>query len=148
MTVEEFKSHLDWNKILRLDFYKYTMEFIEKVPKPEKYYTNITDFDDDLFLIGDHPFVFKDYITHFSDFALNEFCIALTPKRMFRYSLKPLKPFKAATFMEYNAAVIEQSEKSIASNNIILLEYAVDYYKSWQQTGWKNFATYLLFAKN
>ena len=66
---------------------------------------------------------------------------------MFRYSLKPLIPFNAATFMEYNAAVIEQSEKSIASNNIILLEYAVNYYKSWQETGWKNFATHLLLKK-
>lgn len=148
LTVEEVKSSLDWNKLFRLDFYKYTMEFIEKVPKPEKYYTHITDFEDDLFVIGDHPFIFKDFTTDFTDFLLKDFCIALTPKRMFMYSLQPLKPFNGNSFMEYNAAIIEQSEKSIASNNVVLLEYAVEYYKSWKETGWRNFATHLLFEKN
>ncbi len=127
---EELRKDEGWNKIQRMGLYKETIKQMTNSPtKRESIYVKIAEFEEDIFVIGDYPLIFKNQLSKFTDLVEDDYFIALSSKRILSSSLKPLVKLTKRMSLNYNAAIIDQSKKYIASNNLNLLQVSVDFYK-------------------
>ncbi|TQO36717.1 uncharacterized protein DUF4238 [Arenibacter algicola] len=145
---ETLRNDKGWNKIQRMGFYKETIEQMgQSQTKRDNYYAKIAEFEDDLFLIGDYPFIFKNYLRKFTDLVEDDYCIALSSKRILSSSAKPLVKFTRLLSFNYNATIIEQSKKYVASNNLKLLQASVEFYKKLKEKHLKYFIKNEIFEE-
>ena len=131
---ETLRNDKGWNKIQRMGLFKETIEQMGQSQTNRKnYYAKIVGFEDDHFIIGDYPFIFKNYLRKFTDLVDDDYCIALSSKRILSSSAKPLVEFTRLMSLNYNATIIEQSKKYVASNNLNLLQAPVEFYKKLKE---------------
>lgn len=131
---ETLRNDKGWNKIQRMGLYKETIEQMgQSQTKRKNYYAKIAEFEDDHFIIGDYPFIFKNYLRKFTDLIEDDYCIALSSKRILSSSAKPLVKFTRLMSFNYNATILEQSKKYVASNNLKLLQTSVEFYKKLKE---------------
>lgn len=131
---ETLRNDKGWNKIQRMGLFKETIEQMGQSQTNRKnYYAKIVEFEDDHFIIGDYPFIFKNYLRKFTDLVDDDYCIALSSKRILSSSAKPLVEFTRLMSLNYNATIIEQSKKYVASNNLKLLQASVEFYKKLKE---------------
>lgn len=119
-----------WQKILRSGLYKETIDQDQTEPnKPDEYFAYIAEFEQELFVIGDFPMLYKNRLSKFTDLVRMDFRMALTSNRIFSYSTEPLEKFKKSMFLRYNASIIDQSKQYIACGNLAVLQGSVEFYR-------------------
>ncbi|MGM5470284.1 DUF4238 domain-containing protein [Flavobacteriaceae bacterium LMO-SS05] len=127
---ETLRNDEGWNKMLRSKLYQETIDQMKDSPtKPNRIYPKITEFGKDIFVLGDYPFVFRNRLGKFTDLVEDDYFIALTSKRILSSSKKELQSFDLQMFLPYNAAIIEESQNYVVSNNLKVLEGSVEYYR-------------------
>ncbi|WP_040252070.1 DUF4238 domain-containing protein [Psychroserpens mesophilus] len=127
---ETVRNDKNWNKILRTGLYKETIDQMRNSStKPKNIYPKIAEFEKDIFVLGDFPFVFRNRLGKFTDLVEDDYFIALTSKRILSSSRKELQSFDFQMFLPYNAAIIEESQNYVVSNNLKILEGSVEYYR-------------------
>lgn len=145
---EEIRNNPSFVKLNRAGFYKETIEQFESFKnKPKGYNIQISEFEEDLFLIGDYPLLFRNYMSQFTDLIQSEFKMAVSSKRMVCFSLNQIPSFKKNMFLKYNASIIEESKLYVASNDIKVLKASIDYYKQLKEKNWIYVAKELLFKE-
>jgi len=145
---DEIRNHPSFIKLNRANFFKETIEQSEiQKDKPKNYNIQISEFEEDLFLISDNPIIFRNYMRQFTDLVESEFKMAISSKRMICYSLNDIPSFKHKMFLKYNATIIEQSKLYVASNDIRVLKGSIEYYKSLKEKNLLYAAKELLFEE-
>ncbi len=143
---DKMADDIDEPKILRMEFFNYTLQHIESMSeKPKDYFIQLHEFEEDTFIIGDYPLVFKYQPEIFTDLALTDYVFALSSKRVLLYSLEPLKKFSFSMSHNYNVCIIENSDRYIASGNIKKLKESIDAYKYVKDAKWENQIKFELF---
>ena len=136
---DEIKNDLGWNKMLRIGLYQETIEQMKNSPtKRKENYARMTEFEKSLFVIGDYPFLFKNHLGKFTDLVEDDYLIAISSKRIISSSSNKLSNFNINMFLNYNAAIIDQSKQYIASNDLKVLK------GSWFNGNWVILMTILM----
>ena len=145
---DEIKNDSGWNKMLRIGLYKETIEQMKNSPtKRKEYCARMTEFEKDLFVIGDYPFLFKNHLGKFTDLVEDDYLIALSSKRIISSSSNKLTSFNVNMFLNYNAAIIDQSKQYIASNDLKVLKGSVEFYKKAKNENLLYFSKKKLFTE-
>ncbi|WP_456423516.1 DUF4238 domain-containing protein [Lutibacter sp.] len=145
---DEIKNDLGWNKMLRIGLYKETIEQMKNSPtKRKEYCARMTEFEKDLFVIGDYPFLFKNHLGKFTDLVEDDYLIAISSKRIISSSSNKLPNFNINMFLNYNAAIIDQSKQYIASNDLKTLKGSVEFYKKAKNENLLYFSKKKLFTE-
>lgn len=143
---DKIADDINESKILRMQFFEHTLRHIDSiVEKLKDYFVQLHEFEEDTFIIGDYPFVFKYQPETFTDLALTDYVFALSSKRVLLYSLNPLEEFNFSMSHNYNACIIENSDRYIASGNKEKLKESIDAYKYVKDAKWEDHIKYELF---
>ena len=143
---DSIRKDSDFIKLNRSLLFKKTIEqFQIQNHKSEKFNIQVFGFSENLFLIGDYPIIYRNYLSQFTDLIQSEFKMAISSKRMICFSLNPMISFKQNMFLKYNATIIEQSTLYVASNDIRVLKSSIEYYKLLKDKGLHYEAKELLF---
>lgn len=143
---DEIRNNPSFLKLNRAIFFRETIEQFETLEnKPKGYNIQVSEFEDDLFLIGDYPIIFRNYMSQFTDLLQSEFKMAISSKRMICFSLNQIPSFKKNMFLKYNATIIEQSKFYVAASDIKILNASIEYYKQLKEKSWHYVAKELLF---
>jgi|TARA_B110000902_G_C14209993_1_gene551005 hypothetical protein len=145
---DEIKNDLGWNKMLRIGLYQETIEQMKNSPtKRKENYARMTEFEKSLFVIGDYPFLFKNHLGKFTDLVEDDYLIAISSKRIISSSSNKLPNFNINMFLNYNAAIIDQSKQYIASNDLKVLKGSVEFYKKAKNENFLYFSKKKLFIE-
>jgi hypothetical protein len=143
---DDIKKDPSFSKLIRAKLFKETFEqFEDQNNRPKGYKIQVSEFKDDLFLIGDYPIIFRNHMSKFTDLMQSEFKMAISSKRIISFSLNSIPSFKHNNFLKYNALIIEQSMFYAASNDIRILRASIEYYKTLKDRSWQYQAKELLF---
>ena len=122
-----------FRKIQRSFLINHTIDQIISSQRKLKSYSSIQQFTKDVFVIGDSPIVFRRLPNTHVNFVDSDYIIALSSRRLYSYTLeKPIK-YEMNNVNQYNACVINQSNRYVASSNLQLLQNAVNHYNSIKQ---------------
>ncbi|WP_119790854.1 DUF4238 domain-containing protein [Flavobacterium anhuiense] len=131
---EDVRNDEFWNKISRSRLYAESIEQLRTITNNPKYnYSKISEFDEDIFVIGDNPVLYKNIPSKFTDLVLEDYYFAVSSKRIFSSSQQPLSSFTKEMALVYNVIIIDQSKRYIVSKNIKALKDAIDIYKKATQ---------------
>lgn len=100
-----------------------------------KKWVNIHQNENDIYVIGDFPILFKNLSEKFKKFNDSDIFIALSSKRIYSSTNSSLTNFSVENSLTYNACIINQSTKYIASGNLNLLERSVIFYNKIKEMG-------------
>lgn len=127
---EVLRNDTYWHKLERSKLYKETVDqIIASDTKRDHYYPKISEFEDDVFLLGDYPFIYKSYLSQFKNLGEDDYIIALSKNRIISSTDKPTKEFTKKMAYDYNSIIIDQSKKYICSSNLELLKKSIQHYK-------------------
>jgi hypothetical protein len=130
VTSDEIKNDEGWNKVLRSKLYAETIDQCLALNRNvEEYYSQLSEFEEDIFIIGDNPMIFHKNMGKFTDFATTDYCIALSSNRILRHSFNKIPDFKKNLSLRYNAYIINQSKMYVASGNLKTLKKSIENYK-------------------
>lgn len=145
---ELLRNDVSWRKLKRIELYNETInQMSESITKPSGYYTKIVEFDEDIFVLGDYPFIFRNYLKKFTDLVEDDFYIALTSKRILSFSTKPMQSFTKSMSLTYNASIINESHNYVVSNNLKMLKGSVEFYKRLKGENHNHIAKFRLFKE-
>lgn len=127
---EELRNEDWYRKSIRMKLFSHTINEIgENKPVGKKGYFKISEFKDDVFILGDYPILYQSVPIKFYDLGYMGFLFAVSSKRITSQTLQPIKYFTTKLGILYNVFVIEQSKKYVVSGNYDLLEKSISEHK-------------------
>lgn len=130
ITSDEIKNDPSLNKILRSKLYSETIDqCLTQKTNIVEYFSQLSEFEDDIFIIGDNPVVFEKHMGKFTDFGTTGYCLALSSNRIHFQSYEPIPNFTKGSALIYNAIVIDQSKICVAASNLKILTDSIELYK-------------------
>ncbi|MEQ8534157.1 MAG: hypothetical protein RIB86_20050, partial [Imperialibacter sp.] len=126
---EEIRANPAFRKIERAALSRHHIHEIVNHGRKGKKAINIHQSTDDIFVIGDNPLLFKRIPTLFSEFNEIDFLIAISSNRIYSSTNEVFLTRSQKNWVNYNAAIIDQSERYIASGNEHILRKSVEYFK-------------------
>lgn len=127
---EELRKEEWFRKQTRTSLFSHTANEIHATkPTKENCYLKLSEFEADLFVLGDYPILYKSVPEMFSDLGYMDFLFAVSSKRIFSQTSEPIKHFTAKMAILFNVYIISQSIKYVASGNYELLSKSVSEYK-------------------
>ena len=118
-----------FKKMHRAGLFQYQMEQMIKDGIKTPKYVNIHKKENEMFLIGDFPIVFRKVPENFSEFDNHDILFAISSNTVYASTNNGMKEFSIEQCIKYNLCVIQQSDNYVASSDIKLLEHCVDTYK-------------------
>jgi hypothetical protein len=132
---EKLKSDPNHLKLIRPNF---PNEIIMNIAKPKKGKSNsqLFEFEEEYFLIGDYPILFKKTPSQVDELLNGDFILPISSKRIYRTTEGKLElNFSFDNAVDFNALLIEQSEYYICGPNKEYLEKCVKYWKLMKSQG-------------
>jgi len=90
---------------------------------------NIHSFDQDIFVLGDNPILFKAAPTTMAEIGQNDFLMPVSTRRVYSSTIQNFQPPSPRDAYFYNAAVIHQSTQRIVSGDLDVLKNSVSVFK-------------------
>lgn len=123
---EELRKEDWYRKSLRANLFSHTINEIGATKPPTKEcYQKLSEFENDVFVLGDFPILYKSVPKLFSDLGYMDFLFAVSSKRIFSQTLEPIKNFTTKNATLFNVYIVEQSVKYVVSRNYELLNKSV-----------------------
>lgn len=135
--IESSANELDegFKKMHRVSLFQHQIkQMIEAGNKTPKWVT-VHKKENEMFLIGDFPIVFRKVPENFSEFDKPDILFALSSNRVYASTNKEMKTISAEQCIKFNVCLIRQSKNYVASSNLELLKHCVDTYKSAIKAG-------------
>lgn len=127
----ELKNNDSFMKQQRTLLYRNTLKNPENLKRKKiGCFTRLFEIENNMLLIGDNPIVYNENPNTFDDLVDLDFCIAISSNRLVMNSLIEVKEFGLNKRMNYNYAVLNQSERYVCSGDKNLLDASVKYYKN------------------
>lgn len=124
-----------FRKVQRANLFRHHLNEIKNYGKQGKKRVNIHQSQNDIYVIGDNPLLFRKVPNLFSEFIEIDFLIALTSRRIYSFTDNKLENFTAFNSIQYNAAIINQSRKYVCCCNLEILERSIKVYNELKNIG-------------
>lgn len=122
-------------KLERFRLFQHTIDEMLKGGEWGQVNINIHGLGQDGYIIGDNPILFRRTPRLFSEFSSIDCLVALTSKRIYSSTQDKLVGLKRVNAMIYNAAIIHQSSRYVASGDYDLLANSIKFYQEMQRQG-------------
>ncbi len=122
-------------KLEKSRIHAHMIEQMKKFGKNKKKWINIHQNNKTCLVIGDNPLLFRERFSKFSEFAENDFLIAITSNRIYSSTAKELQNFGLKNRLKYNVSVINQSKFFVCCSNMEVLEKSVNIYREFTKKG-------------
>ncbi len=132
---ERLRNEPAFQKLQRSGLFQHTVDEMRKFRNGGRKYVNIHQMSKDLFVIGDNPLLFRKSLHKFSEFGETDFLIAISSRRIYSSTNLSLGCLPAIHSLKYNASVINQSKRYIASSELEVLKKSVQLYKEFCKRG-------------
>ena len=131
---EILRNDPTFKKLNRAFLCKYHIDEIRKFGKKGKINFNLHQNANEVYLIGDYPFLLRKHSGKFSEFNDTDILFAISSKRIYSSTNDNLDTFTPINSLMYNACIINQSIKSVACGNLKTLENSVALYKNLKES--------------
>lgn len=145
---EIFRNDETYKKFERTGLFLQTLNKMGVNLKSKDYFAKISEFAEDLFIIGDSPTVYEKIPSRFADLADMDFLFAVSSKRICVFTVEEFGSFTTRDIYDYNALVIDQSRLYVCSSSKELLENSIRYYKELKSKDLVSYARFKLFRKD
>lgn len=132
---EKLRNDPTWRKLQRSGMFKHHIEEIVNFGNKGTKHYNIHQSDKPIFLIGDYPFVLRNKSSKFRDFDDTDILFAISSTRLYSSLMERSRKFSDPDFYSYNAAIINQSVRYVASGNLDVLENSIKLQKEFYKRG-------------
>jgi hypothetical protein len=132
---EVLRNDLAYRKLNRTGLFKHHIDELKNFGKKGKKWVNLHQNQNDIYVIGDYPILFRNPANKFREFNDSDILIAVSSKRIYSSTNTPLTNFSVKNSLKYNACIVNQSTRYIASGNLNLLEQSVLFYKKLKEMG-------------
>jgi len=132
---ELLKQDPTYKKLERAGLFKHHIDEMKSYGKKGTMWHNIHKDAIPMFLIGDYPFLHRTQPNEFRKFCDIDLLFAVSSTRI--YSMTNIRMDKITTMNSfcYNAAIIHQSVKYVASADLNILKESIDFYKYLKKSG-------------
>lgn len=138
-----------FQKLKRAGLYENTIDQMGKGQRPkETNFIKLSEFESDLFILGDNPILFRSVPQKFTDLVYMDYLFAVSSKRVYSSTLGEIGTLTRHSGYDFNSLIIEQSQKYIVSGNLKLLEDSINYYKKLKEEKILYSIKELLFSNN
>lgn len=136
INTEVLRRDPTFKKIQRVLLPKHTIDKMLKRGKEGKFYVNIHTFENECFLLGDNPVLFRNPTSKFLDLFNSDYLFAVSSKRIFSSTEEAMNNFSGVNAFLYNAAIIDQASRFVCSSSIRLLENSLQIYSMIKKNDW------------
>ncbi len=127
---EILRNDKEFHKINRIGLYKHTIDQFGVYPPPaSNYHVLLSEFEKDLFVLGDNPIVFERTPKEFVDLRDLDHMIPVSSTRVYIHTIKGFEKMTRKLGFFLNVKIIEQSKNYVVSGNFELLEKSVELYR-------------------
>lgn len=140
---EVLRNDPTFRKITRAGLLKHHIDELLKFGLEGRKYFNIHQNANPIYVIGDFPFLSKVQTNEFRKFDDTDILFAISSRRIYSSTKENLRNFPAINSYGYNAAIINQSIKYIACEDLIVLEQSINFYKELKRRGLLDFSEYV-----
>ena len=124
-----------YRKLNRTGLFKHHIDELKNFGSKGKKWVNIHQNENDMYVIGDYPILFRNLSDKFREFNDSDILIAVSSKRIYSSTNNSLTSFSVKNSLRYNACIINQSTKYVASGNFNVLEQSIVFYKKLKEMG-------------
>lgn len=132
---EILKKDPTFKKFNRAGLFEHHVKEIREKGKKGTKWSNIHQFESPTFVIGDFPFLFRNQSDEFGKFNDSDFLFAVSSRRIYSSTNESLSKFSIFNSYFYNAAIIHQSVKYIASADLSTLKNSIKFHKELLKNG-------------
>ncbi len=133
--LEALKNDPAFRKLNRAGLFKHHVDEIRNHGMKGKKWNNIHQNTNPIYVIGDFPFLSRVQTNEFRKFNDTDILFAVSSTRLYSSTIEILENFKPINSYRYNAAIIHQSVKYVASGDMHTLEQSVKLYKEFKKVG-------------
>ncbi len=138
-----------FQKLKRTGLYQNSIDKMGKENRPkETNFIKLSEFENDLFILGDNPILFRSVPKKFTDLVYMDYLFAISSKRVYSSTLDEIGNLTRHSGYDFNSLIIEQSQKYVVSGNLKLLEDSIKYYKKLKEEKILYSIKELLFKNN
>lgn len=119
-----------FRKMQRIQLINHTIDQIIGAYQNFKIFSSVQQFNQDVFVLGDSPLIFKFLPNKYQDFVTSEYFIAINSRRLYSSTQKEPIKYSITNIRNYNYAVINQSNRYVVCANLDLLKSTIDNYKN------------------
>lgn len=138
---DKIKNDEQYRKVIRISI---PIENIKQVirdnPRKGMFSSQLFGFEENYFLIGDFPIIFKNSPKTIDEIVHGEFLMPISSKRVYCARENSELNFSVQNAYDMNAIIIEQSEKYICSPN---KEYLIKCIQYWKELKRRRLLSYL-----
>lgn len=142
---EMLRKDETFKKFQRVGLFQSTLKHLGSSKPSTHYYAKISEFKNDVFVLGDNSILFSSLPKKFTDLVDMDYLFAVSSKRIYSSTIEEFGPFSLRQVYDFNALIIDQSKLYICSGNKNLLENSVYYYRELKKSGLIIGLRYLLF---
>lgn len=124
-----------FRKLKRIDLINHHFTEMMRNGLKVKRHLRILESENDTYVIGDYPLLFKRTPSLFSEFNDIDYLIAISSKRIYSSSLEIFENFTMYNSFRYNAAIIAQSVRYVGCSDLELLKDSIDYFNELKRIG-------------
>lgn len=96
---------------------------------PKRFCSKLIDKNNDIFLLGDYPMLFRKEPESFDDIISRDYILPISSKRIYSISQNNCLEFDFSKATTLNTLIIHQSQRFVCSPDKVFLEKSVEYYK-------------------
>jgi hypothetical protein len=124
-----------FQKFQRSKIYQHTInEILNQKPPSKSFYLKISEFEEDSFILGDNPILFKTVPQKFYEIGYMDYLFPPSAKRIISRNLEPFGVFTTEIANTYNMFIISQSSRYVCSGNLKLLQRTVEEYRRLKES--------------
>lgn len=132
---EIIRNDPTYRKISRAGLFKHHIDEMRNFGMKGIKWSNIHQNEDPVYVIGDFPFLSRVQTNEFRKFNDTDILFAVSSRRIYSSTNYTLNNFSSRNSFGYNAAIIHQSLKYIASADLQVLINSIKLYKELKRLG-------------
>lgn len=127
---EILRKDKEFHKMKRIGLYKHTINQFNEYPPPgSNYHVLLSEFENDLFVLGDNPIIFERTPMEFVDLRNLDHMIPVSSTRLYTHTKKGSVKMTREIGFFLNAQTINQSKNYVVSGNCELLQKSVELFR-------------------
>lgn len=127
---ENIKSNPEIRKLTRSSLFLHHLSEMKNNGKVKNKFNNIHEFQNQLLIIGDYPFIIRNDMTSFSEFNDSDILFAISSTRIHSSTTKLNLQLSDCSALHYNALIILHSVRYVAASNRELLQQSIDLFRT------------------
>lgn len=132
---EILRNDLAYRKMNRAGLFKHHIAEIKRSGAKGEKIINIQQAQNEIYLLGDYPILFRKQPYLFSEFNDTDILMAISSNRIYSSTLDKLHSISLKHSLQYNACIIEQSVNYVAGGDLEILKCSILLHKELKASG-------------